>query len=140
MICSRPNGATSRCPRPPRPEAEKQYLDQIAARQVTNPMLRFGDASAEDPARRTEDLGSDPIEATTLGLKNIRRILGYLVPAVSKFGENYEDLSEMYGTVLFQRTLELSNVVALVGGVNQTNYNYGRGSAVYTPGSAGQTA
>lgn len=115
------------------PEDEKPLLDQIAGRQVTNPMLRFGNASGDDPTRRTEDLGSDPIEASTLGLRNIKRILGYLVPAVSKYGEDYEDLDEMYNSVLFQRDLEMSHVGSLVGGVVQTNYNYGRGKAVYTP-------
>jgi hypothetical protein len=112
---------------------EKKYLDEIASRQVTNPMLRFGNASGEDPTRRMEDLGADPIEASTLGLRNIKRILGYLVPAVSRFGEDYKDLDEMYNMVLFQRTLEVGHVASLVGGVVQTNYNYGRGTTVYNP-------
>lgn len=120
-------------PQAKNPEEEKRYLDALAARQVANPQLRFGDPGGEDPTRRMEDLSSDPIAATTLGLKNLSRVLSYLVPAVGRLGEDYQDLAEMYDTVLFQRSLELSHVLALVGGVVQTNYHYGRGEAVYAP-------
>ncbi len=117
------------------PEEEKAALDTLAARQVTNPMLRFGGdfSPIQDPTQRMEDLSADPIEATRLGLLNLKRVLSYLVPATSKFGEDYADLDEMYNTVLGQRQLELSHVAALVGGVTQTNYNYGRGKAVFAP-------
>ena len=116
------------------PDDEKPYLDLIAARQVTDPLLRFGDADpGEDPGRQTEDLSSDPVEAATLGLRNLSRVLDYLVPATSKYGEDYRALSEMYGAVIGQRTREIMHVVAVVGGVNQTNYNFGRGTATYTP-------
>ncbi len=116
------------------PDDEKMELDRIAARQVTNPMLRFGNADAsQDPGRQTEDIGSDPIEATTLGLKNLSRVLDYIVPATSKYGEDYRPLTEMYNELIFQRLNEIMHVVAVIGGVNQTNYNYGRGPAVYTP-------
>ena len=57
-----------------RPEDEKPELDKLAAQQVSNPMLRFGgeDLNAQsDPTVETEDLGSDPVEATSYGLKNI---------------------------------------------------------------------
>ncbi|MES2464928.1 MAG: zinc-dependent metalloprotease, partial [Armatimonadota bacterium] len=116
-------------------EAEKPALDRIASRQIKEPMLRFGDADPlEDPHRQTEDLGSDPIAATALGLKNLNRVLSYIVPATSKPGEDYERLQEVYNTVLGQRQTELNHVVAMVGGVVQTNYHYQRGgSAVYEP-------
>ncbi len=116
-------------------EAEKPALDRIASRQVKEPMLRFGSGNpGEDPHRQTEDLGSDPIAATALGLKNLNRVLAYLVPAVSKPGEDYERLQEIYDTVISQRQIELNHVVAMVGGVAQTNYHYQRGaSAVYQP-------
>jgi hypothetical protein len=122
------NGATTS-------EAEKPALDRIASRQIKDPMLRFGSADPlEDPNRQTEDLGSDPIAATALGLKNLNRVMSYLVPAVSKPGEDYQRLQEVYDTVLSQRQTELNHVVALVGGVVQTNYHYQRGaSAVYQP-------
>lgn len=121
------------------PEAEKPFLDEIASRQARDPMLRFGDADpSEDPNRQTEDLGSDPIEATELGLRNIRRVLSYLVPAVAKPGEDYDDLREMYGELIGQRNQELLHVVAVVGGVHNNNFAYQRGEAqnyTYVPGA-----
>lgn len=109
------------------PEQEKPALDAIAGRQVGNPMLRFGNQSGEDPTRQSEDLGDDTIEATRLGMKNIDRIMGFLVSATTKPGEDYSLLQETYDTVLGQRDMELRHVVAVVGGVVETNYHAGRG-------------
>ena len=116
--------------------AEKPELDKLASQQVTNPTLRFGgeDANAQvDPTVQTEDLGSDPIEATTLGLKNINAIAQMLIPATTKYGENYENLADIYNQLLGQRIRELLHVVKLVGGVTQTDFHAGRGGDVFTP-------
>ena len=76
-------------------EQEKKELDKIVARQLDDPKLRFGDPNpAEDPSQQTEDLGSDAIRATELGLKNIDRVAGYLVKATAKAGENYDLLRD----------------------------------------------
>ena len=118
------------------PDAEKPALDEIASRQVTNPMLRFGgeDANAQvDPTVQTEDLGSDPIEATALGLKNIERNARMLIPATTKFGDDYSMLDEMYDQLLNQRMTELFHVAKLVGGVIETDYHVGHGSEDYRP-------
>lgn len=115
------------------PEGEKFYLDQIAARQVGDPTLRFGNFPGMDPLALTEDIGDDAIQAATLGLKNIERIMAFLVPATTKFGEDYRRLSEMYGNVLGQRSTELGHVAALVGGVTETDYHAGRGDVVFKP-------
>jgi uncharacterized protein YebE (UPF0316 family) len=118
------------------PEAEKPALDAIAARQVSDPMLRFGGESMEsltDPSVQTEDLGSDPIEATYYGLKNIARIAQLLIPATTKYGEDYDMLKEMYAALDRQRLTELMHVLKLVGGVVETDYHAGRGDAVFVP-------
>lgn len=112
---------------------EKAELDKIAARQVTNPMLRFGGGRREDPTQQSEDLGDDSIEATRLGLLNIARIIKFLVPATTKPGEDYTFLKEVYGRVLGQRTMELNHVARLVGGVVETNWHAGRGGDVFVP-------
>ena len=82
------------------PEAEKPFLNAIANRQTTNPMLRFGDPSGDDPGRQTEDLSEDGVEATRLGMKNLERILGWLPSAVLKPGEDFSELGAMYGSLL----------------------------------------
>lgn len=117
------------------PEDEKSALDAIAARQVGEPKLRFDDDSASfkaiDPTAQTEDIGDDPIEATRLGLANIKRIGPMLLPAATSFGEDYDELSEAYASLLSQRVRELLHVTTLVGGVVTTDYHAGRGTAVY---------
>ncbi len=121
------------------PESEKAELDTIAQRQVNDPMLRFGHGeesfeSQGDPGQRSEDLGSDALEATPLGLKNIDRVLGYIVAATTKPGDDYAYLGEVFADLVGQRQRELSNVAALVGGFTQTDYHYQQGgSEVYTP-------
>ena len=123
-------------PNTKKPEDDKRALDLIASRGVSNPMLRFGgeDAAASvDPTVQTEDLGSDPIEATRYGLMNIDRIAKLLIPATTKYGEDYEVLSETYADLVAQRTRELVHVTKLVGGVVENRTLAGRGGANFTP-------
>jgi hypothetical protein len=114
------------------PALEKPLLAKIAARQVDNPMLRFGDPNPSvDPSQQTEDLGSDAVKSTELGLKNIARVAGYLVSATCKEGEDYELLNNMYTQLLRQRDRELGHVANVVGGVVQNNLWYGQRNHVY---------
>ena len=118
------------------PDAERLSLDEIAARQVADPMLRFGGEDANsrvDPTVQMEDLGSDPIEATTYGLKNLERNTHLLLATTTRYGDDYSMLQEMYGQILNQRITELTHVVKLVGGVVQTDYHVGHGAEVYRP-------
>src|SRR5208282_6069242 len=64
-----------------KPEDERQTLDDWAARQIQEPWLRFGGEdgpAAVDPTVLTENIGSDPVQATAMGLKNIDRVLDLL--------------------------------------------------------------
>ncbi|KAA3605461.1 MAG: DUF5117 domain-containing protein [Planctomycetota bacterium] len=111
-----------------------QGLKEILARQVDNPMLRFGNPNPnEDPSQQTEDLGSDPVAATELGLKNLDRVASYLVEACCQEGEDYELLDNMYQQLIGQRNRELMHVANLVGGVTKANLRFGDASQVYFP-------
>ena len=114
-------------------EAEKAKLDEIASRQIKDATLRFGDPTGSDPSSQTEDLGSDAVAATELGLKNLDRVAAYLVKATSKKGEDYELLRNMYQQLLAQRNRELGHVVALIGGSIETNLYYGDADRRYEP-------
>lgn len=117
--------------------SDKPHLDSIAARQVKDPMLRFGDPNpAVDPTQQTEDLGSDAVRATELGLKNIDRIMGYLVGATCKENEDYDLLRNMYSQVINQRDRELMHVANVVGGVVENRLWFGQSDKVYAPNSA----
>ncbi len=116
------------------PAQEKPLLDQIAARQLDNPMLRFGDPNpAVDPSQQTEDLGSDAVKATELGLKNIARVAAYLVSATCREGEDYDLLENMYTQLMRQRDRELGHVANVVGGVVQNNLWFGQRDRVFDP-------
>jgi hypothetical protein len=115
---------------------EWPILDALAAKQTEDPMLRFGgeDASATvDASVSTNVLSNDPIESTELGLRNIDRIARLLVPATTRKGESYGMLGDKYAALVMQRHRELSYVARLVGGVEETRYQAGRGGPPYTP-------
>jgi len=115
-------------------EDEKALLDGIVARQLTDPMLLFGHRNAfEDPSQQTEDLGSDPIAATTLGMANVDRVAGYLVEATCERNEDYDLLENMYGELIAQRNRELGHVASLVGGFVTRNLFYGDAERRFHP-------
>jgi hypothetical protein len=117
--------------------SDKPHLDSIAARQVNDPMLRFGDPNpGVDSTQQTEDLSNDPVRATELGLKNINRVMGYLVSATCRENEDYDLLRNMYTQVLNQRDRELMHVANVVGGVTENRLWFGQADRVYTPNAA----
>ena len=114
-------------------DQEKKELDKIVARQLEDPKLRFGDPNpAEDPSQQTEDLGSDSIRATELGLKNIDRVAGYLVKATAKPGENYDLLRTIYTELIGQRNRELGHVANVVGGLIRNNLWFPDGKKIFS--------
>ncbi|MCH2572839.1 MAG: zinc-dependent metalloprotease, partial [Planctomycetes bacterium] len=115
----------------PEKDDEKQSLEQLLKKQVQDPMLRFGANPNQDPSQQTEDLGSDAIVATELGLKNLSRVCDFLIAATCKPGEDYSLLRNMYEEILQQRSRELGHVVNLVGGFTQENLWYGDANQVY---------
>lgn len=117
--------------------AVEKQLDELASRQVDDPKLRFGDPNpALDPSQQTEDLGSDPVAATTLGLLNIDRVAGMLVTACCEPGEDYTLLSNMYGELIGQRDRELGHVVNVVAGMVTHDLRFGQGDRVFEPVAA----
>lgn len=114
--------------------SDKPLLNAIAARQANDPMLRFGDPNPSvDPTQQTEDLSSDAVRATELGLKNIDRVMGYLVSATCKENEDYDLLRNMYSQVINQRDRELMHVANVVGGVVENRLWFGQADRVYSP-------
>ena len=119
---------------------EKPTLDKWLSAQVGNPWLRFGNYKySQDPTTQSERIGDDSVEATRLGLLNIDRIAStYLLPASTKFGEDYSHLTSMYSALMSQRLTELLHTGLLIGGVVETDYHAGRGGAVFKPVPASQ--
>jgi hypothetical protein len=113
---------------------DKAELEKIAARQVGDPMLRFGRPNpGEDPTQQTEDLGADAVAATRLGVANLKRVAAYLVDATSRAGEDYELLENMHGALLGQWRREMVHVANVVGGVELVNLYYGDADRRFFP-------
>jgi hypothetical protein len=107
-------------------EAEKAGLAALVAKQVDDPMLRFGDPNAgEDPTQQTEDLTGDAVGATKMGLANLERIADMLISATSSEGEDYHLLETMHGALLGQWAREMGHVANVVGGFERINLWYG---------------
>jgi len=101
------------------PDEEKPTLDEWCKPQETTPWLRFSTAGTRgtDPGEETEAVGDiDAVEATRLGIKNLRRVMDMLPGAVLRPGEDYDELDHMYTAVWSQLRLELGHVANIVGG------------------------
>jgi len=100
-------------------------------------MLRFGDPNpGVDSTQQTEDLSSNAVMATKLGLANLERIAGYLVTATSKPGRDYELLEDEYGALFGQWSREMGHVANVVGGVQEINLYYGDADRRFFPNAA----
>jgi len=116
---------------------EKAELEKLLEQQIDNPILRFGGPNAGiDSTQQTEDLGSNAVEATRLGLKNLERVATNLVAATSREGEDYTLLDNMYGQLWSQWTREMGHVVNVVGGIQEINLFFGDADQRYFPNPA----
>ncbi len=121
----------------PKDADEKAELEKLVKVQIDQPIYRFGDPNAAvDSTQQTEDLGSNAVEATKLGLLNLQRVAGYLVKATSKPGKDYELLSNEYDELLGQWSREMGHVANVVAGVQEINLYYGDANRRYFPNPA----
>jgi hypothetical protein len=119
------------------PDEEKPTLNEWARAQDKTPWLRFSTAGAagSDFGELTEAVGdADAIKSSAMGLKNLQRVAKMLMPATTaRTGEPYEDLSELYGRMLGQWTLEMNHVAAIVGGFDSQTKYVGQEGRLFTP-------
>ncbi|MBT9588398.1 zinc-dependent metalloprotease [bacterium] len=117
------------------PDAERETLDQWARQQDQVAWLRFSnmDSRGTDPGDQTEAVGdADPVRATALGVKNLRRINGLLVNATGQYGESYEELKHFRRQLMNQWATEMRHVTPLVGGVSKRDKHFGQSGPVFT--------
>ena len=114
---------------------EKATLDAWILKHAGDPMYRFGHqqgGGVVDPSSQTEDLGDDAMKASMYGIKNLKRILPRLEEWTSEKGENYDELSTMYGQLLSQFNRYMGHVTANIGGVYEYYKTSDQEGAVYT--------
>jgi Met-zincin/Domain of unknown function (DUF5117)/Domain of unknown function (DUF5118) len=117
-------------------DEEWPFLDAMAARQIDEPLLRFGGEDALerlDPTEGTNVLGADRVAAADLGLRNVDRVVPLLVSATTPRGKDYRHLAEMYYALVAHRYRMLGAVAKLVGGVEEIRYHGGRGGIPFQP-------
>ena len=89
-----------------------------ARMQDTIPWYRFS-ANNEFGAfgTQSEAVGdADPVKSTTLGFKNIERVIGYIPGAATRPGEDNSDLEEIYNRTVGQWATEANHVATMIGG------------------------
>ena len=110
-------------------DEEKATLDQWAREQDAFPWLRFSTPDAEgDPEDQTEAVGdADAVKATTLGMRNLERVMASMLRVAEVPGENYSELETLYGEAVGQWGRYMGHVGSIVGGA-YTQERYGTGA------------
>ena len=122
-------------PDAPTPEAERATLNRWLAVQ-TGPMpYRYvpQNYSGIDPRAQTEDLGDDPIKSSTYAVANLKRVVPNLVAWTTKDGDDFEELTELYGETVGMWSQYMGHVAALIGGVYVDNKTADQSGAVFRP-------
>jgi hypothetical protein len=117
-------------------EAKAKVLDGWAREQDSKPWLRFSTSGAfgSDPGDETEAVGdADPVKATELGFRNLKRNMQWIEPATVKPGQDFDVLAELYNREIGQFRTELGHVANVIGGMNSQE-KYGDQAGVrFTP-------
>ncbi|MBK8490958.1 MAG: zinc-dependent metalloprotease [Saprospirales bacterium] len=115
-------------------EAEEPTLNGWILERAGNPLYRYGQQQGRvlDPSAQTEDIGSNAVEASTLGIANLKRITANLIEWTSEEGKDYSELNELYGQVIGQFRRYIGHVGNNVGGVYEYDKTADEDGAVYT--------
>lgn len=115
------------------PEDEKPILDQWIMDKADDPIYRFASSTGYDPSAQTEDLSDDPVQASTYGLMNLKKVVPNLIEWTSTPGKGYDDLEEIYGELISQWARYAGHVATNIGGIYQSIKKLGsERSALYS--------
>lgn len=117
------------------PEAERPILNDWVINQTGRFRYRYSAQflSGIDPRSQTEDVGDDPMRASSFALRNMQRLIPQLVSWTTKPGEDYGDLAEIYTETLGMWALYMGHVTSVIGGVEVDAKVSEQPGAVYTP-------
>ena len=102
------------------PEEERKVLNRMLAEQKGPMAYRYLPQflSGIDPRSQTEDMGDDPVAASTYAVANLKKVVPNLVAWTTRAGEDYEDLQELYGETLGMWAQYMGHVTSVIGGLN----------------------
>ncbi len=104
----------------PTPEAERPRLNRMLVEQSGPMAYRYLPQylSGIDPRSQTEDIGDDPVAASTYAIANLKRVVPQLPSWTATVGEDFSDLSELHGEAMSMWSRYMGHVVSLIGGVH----------------------
>ncbi len=102
-----------------KPTDERNIINAKIKEKSGDPIYRFGRQRGLplDPSSQTEDLGDNSMEASKLGIANLKKIVPNLVEWTSEETKDYSNLEELYGQIFGQFNRYMGHVSANVGGV-----------------------
>ena len=117
------------------PKEDKFYWNKvIIERLAAHPELWFGgEGNDSDPRAQREDLGDDPVLASTYGIMNLKRTIGELPAWNKEEADQYENVSRMYKALIGQFNRYLGHVAANIGGHFVTNKSIEQEGPKYGP-------
>jgi hypothetical protein len=120
------------------PEDETATLHKWIVDRSAKPWFRFADAQFGmdeewDPYRMTEGISADPVEAASLGMKNLKVMVDSLMPWLLRPGDDYYELETHYLQSLAQWNRYAEHAAAAIGGSWTHHKRYGEPGVVYTP-------
>jgi hypothetical protein len=121
---------------------ERATLEQWSRMQDSIPWYRFSANNAYGATgTQSEAVGdADPVKASTLGFRNIERVMGYLKDAATSPLADNSDLLELYNRTVGQWSNEANHVATLVSGATVQYKSGGQAGSVYTPVSRARQA
>lgn len=116
-------------------EEQQEILHRWTTERADDPRYFYGSQTSNpiDPRSNREDLGDDAMKASYYGIKNLEVITDNLISWIGKDGEEFSELSELYGQVLVQWSRYMGHVIPYVGGVYETDKTFDQEGAVYEP-------
>jgi hypothetical protein len=122
-------------PQAANPEAERAVLNGWVVNQKGPMAYRYvpQQLGSVDPRAQTEDMGDDPVRASTYAIMNLKRVVPNLVTWVTKPGQDYDDLEELYGETVGMWSLYMGHVMTVIGGVNVDLKTAEQSGPVYHP-------
>ncbi len=103
-------------------DQEKEWLRLFVDDKSTDPIYMYG-STGNDPNAQTENVGDDPVLASSYGLKNLRIVADKLPDWVLTDGDDYEDLNELYDEMIGVYSRYIYHVHSMVGGIYETLHN-----------------
>jgi hypothetical protein len=103
---------------------EEETLNSWLVESRKKPQLRFGrrqTGAGADPTAQSYSLGDNDIEASRLGIQNLKIIVNSLVERIGKRNDDYEKLEYYYNLLITQYDKYLRNVLTHITGVEKNN-------------------